>query len=121
MEQAMPAVDNGLLTWVFAVCLLVFIGVPAALWTYQRAVGRTRRKLEQSKRPIAINADERFDRAETCPHKRSKSRAKTSADGTMRSICRFCGVPMVRKGPGEWDVVAEGPGPRPSPMGETNI
>ena len=117
----MTAVDNGPLTWIFVLCLLIFIGAPIALWTYQRAVGRTRRKLERSKRPIAINADERFDRAGTCPHKRSKSRAKQVGDGTMRSICRFCGVPMVRKGPGEWDVVFDSPGTRASPTSETNI
>ena len=105
----MDAVGNDLLTWVLAISLLLFIGLPIALWTYQRIVGGKRRKLERAKRPIAISADERFDRTGACPHKRSKSRAKENAEGEMRSICRFCGTPMVRLGPGEWKAIAPEP------------
>jgi hypothetical protein len=107
----MDAVDNDLLTWVFAISMLIFIGVPLAFWAYQRFVGGKRRKLERSKRPIAISTDERSDRTDACPHKRSKGRAREDADGTMRSICRFCGIPMVRNGPGDWEVLVPGPDP----------
>jgi hypothetical protein len=102
--------QNDLITWLFAICVLLFFGVPLAFVAYRRVEHAKRLRLERSKRRIKLQtspADRpREEPAEDCPHKRSKSRATTGDDGKMRSVCRFCGVPMIRNGPGEWAVLA---------------
>ncbi len=42
----------------------------------------------------------------TSQHIRSKSKAFYDSEGTAKSVCRNCGVPMKRTGPGEWEVIA---------------
>jgi hypothetical protein len=104
--------QNDLITWLFVICVLLFFGVPLAFVAYRRVEQAKRLRLERSKRRIKLQTSAAHapgeEPAEGCPHKRSKSRAKTGEDGKMRSICRFCGVPMIRNGPGDWEVLAPG-------------
>ena len=80
--------------------LLVIIGVPLAVSFYVNKKRRKKRTRAHSPRRIELASDESVARA--CEHLRSKSRAKESADGQMVSVCKKCGVRMVRSGPGEW-------------------
>jgi hypothetical protein len=99
---------NLLLAWTLGVSLFLLFAVPAGIWLVRRLQHGKRRRLERSKRQIMVAAEAEAAAPGDCPHKRSKSRAKTGADGRMTSICRFCGVPMLRHGPGDWAVIAEG-------------
>ena len=63
-----------------------------------------RRKLVDSKRKIRVSSP--TDEAKSCVHMRSRSRARTEADGSIVSICKKCGVQMRRTGPGEWEATA---------------
>jgi hypothetical protein len=98
---------NQILAWTLGIALFLLFVVPAGIWLVRRIQHGKRRQLERSKRSIAVAAEPDAAPGE-CPHKRSKSRAKTGSDGQMTSICRFCGVAMLRNGPGDWEVIAEG-------------
>ena len=86
--------------------LVGFVAIPLAVSFYLKHERRRRRKLVNSPRKIALATDEDAPRA--CEHLRSRSRAKESPDGRMVSVCKRCGAPMVRNGPGDW-VVAQQP------------
>ena len=103
---------NRLLAWTLGISLFLLFAVPAGIWLVRRMQHGKRRRLERSKRQIVVAATAELGGAGECPHKRSKSRARTAPDGEMTSICRFCGVPMLRHGPGDWEVLADGEKPR---------
>ena len=107
----MSDTDNQILGWILGVGLFLVFALPLAIWLVRSIAHRKRRRLEQSKRQIVVAAERDAAGENECPHKRSKSRAKTGADGRMTSICRFCGVPMLRRGPGDWEVLAAGAPP----------
>jgi hypothetical protein len=96
---------NQLIGWILGVGLFLIFAVPLAIWLARRIAHKKRRRLEQSRREIVVAADPLATGRKECSHKRSKSRAKAGADGRMTSICRFCGVPMLRRGPGDWEVL----------------
>jgi hypothetical protein len=101
-----------LLAWLLGVSLLLIFGVPLAWSLYRRIEGGRRRRLERSKRPVrvrAVRTDEPIE-AEGCSHKRSRSRAREQSDGTLHSVCRFCGAPMKRVAAGEWQMLEPVPG-----------
>jgi hypothetical protein len=100
---------NQLLAWVLGVSLFLVFALPFGIWVVRRVAHKKRRRLEQSRRQIVVAAEPGVAGQKECPHKRSKSRAKTGPDGQMTSICRFCGIPMLRLGPGDWEVLAAGP------------
>lgn len=106
----MSETNDQLLAWVLAVSLLVVFALPLGIWIARRIAHTRRRRLERSKRQIAVTAEASTGTGAQCPHKRSKSRAKSGPDGRVTSICRFCGVPMLRRGPGQWEVLAAEPG-----------
>jgi hypothetical protein len=97
--------SNALLGWILGISLLLIIGVPLAIWAVRRIAQGKRRRLERSRREIKVNPITQSAEQISCPHRRSKSRAGAGADGRLRSICRFCGVPMLRIAEGEWEVV----------------
>lgn len=37
-------------------------------------------------------------------HRRSRSRARRREDGSLESVCRRCGVPMIRSDEGDWSM-----------------
>ena len=96
-----PISADGFLLFVLSV-LVLFIAVPIGVTFYLKHERRQRRKLVNSPRKIGLASDEVVPRE--CEHLRSRSRAKQSADGGFVSICKRCGVPMRRVGPGEWAV-----------------
>jgi hypothetical protein len=104
-ELAVDETSNLLLAWIFGVCLFLIIGIPTAIWAVRRVAHNKRRRLERSKRQIKVNPLTQTAEQKACPHRRSKSRAKAGEDGRLRSICRFCGVPMLRLAQGEWEVL----------------
>jgi hypothetical protein len=91
--------------WILGISLFMIFAVPAVWWLIGRAARNKRRRLERSRREIMVASAPDTGGAE-CPHKRSKSRARTDEDGRMRSICRFCGIKMIRHGPGDWEALA---------------
>jgi hypothetical protein len=97
--------SNALLDWILGISLFLIIGIPLAIWAVRRVAQGKRRRLERSKRQIKVNPLTQSAEQKACPHRRSKSRAKAGADGRLRSICRFCGVPMLRLAEGEWEVL----------------
>jgi hypothetical protein len=103
------------MAWLLGVSLLLIFGVPLAWSLYRRIERAKRRRLERSKRPVRVRAA-RADvpiEAEGCSHKRSRSRAREQEDGTLHSVCRFCGAPMKRVAAGEWKVLEPAPAPDP--------
>jgi hypothetical protein len=103
--KSMDDTFNLLLGWVLGVSLFLLFGIPSAIWAVRRIAHNKRRRLERSKRQIAVVPNEVFSKQKECPHKRSKGRARKAADGQMTSVCRFCGVPMLRHGHGDWEVI----------------
>jgi len=97
---------NSLIAWILGLSLFLVFAVPAVWWLLGRAARRKRRRLERSRREITVAPAVTADGARECPHKRSKSKARAGDDGRLRSICRFCGVPMLRHAKGEWEVLA---------------
>lgn len=93
--------DQFLLTILMGI--VFFVGVPLVV---SFVVKDRRRKMRKrgtaSPRRIALATDEIAPR--TCEHARSKSRAREMADGRLTSICKKCGVTMVRNAPGDWVV-----------------
>jgi hypothetical protein len=104
--------SNALLGWILGISLFLIIGVPLAIWAVRRVAQGKRRRLERSRREIKVKPITQTAEQTACPHRRSKSRAKAGADGRLRSICRFCGLPMLRIAEGEWEVVE----PEASPL-----
>lgn len=80
--------------------LVLFVAIPIATTFYLKHERRKRRKLVNSPRKIGLASDDEV--AAPCEHVRSRSRAKQGADGQFVSICKKCGVAMVRNGPGDW-------------------
>lgn len=102
--------DQFLLSILIALVLLV--GIPIAVTFYLKHERRQRRKLVNSPRKIGLASDEAP--AAPCEHVRSRSRAKQASDGQFVSICKKCGVPMVRNGPGDWSPAPDRAEPRPA-------
>ena len=92
--------DTFLLSMLCAIAL--FIAVPIGVTFYLKHEQRQRRKLVNSPRKIGLASDEIEPRP--CEHERSRSRAKQTSSGFV-SICKKCGVPMKRNGPGDWVIV----------------
>ena len=88
------------------IALVMFVAVPIGVTFYMKHERRRRRKLVNSPRRIGLASDE--VEARPCEHLRSRSRARQSADGRFVSICKKCGVPMVRVGAGDWIVAPQG-------------
>lgn len=85
--------------------LSVAIATPFAVAGLRAIAHRKRRRLERSRREILVRAgQEAAPLAGGCTHQRSKGKARKGADGTYRSVCRFCGAPMRRLGRGDWIV-----------------
>jgi hypothetical protein len=90
-----------LLSWIVGIALLV-IFVPPIVWTIvKRVKHKSRRRLVDGPRKIAVLPE--AAEPQPCQHERSKSRARTAADGTIYSTCKRCGVTMKRLGPGAWE------------------
>jgi hypothetical protein len=90
------------LAWALGIAVAL-IFVPPLVWLLvKRFKHKQRRRLVDSPRKIAI-VSAGDDAARGCEHQRSKSRARTAADGTVYSTCKRCGVTMKRLGPGEWE------------------
>lgn len=114
----MSGSNEGLFTWLFVAALLFSIGLPSALVAYQKLEQVNRRRLERSRRRIKIDAEAPAAAATGCPHKRSRSRARAGSDGKMRSVCRYCGEAMIRRGPGDWEPVTPAPSGGQSATGD---
>jgi predicted deacetylase len=100
--------DTSLLPVVIAAMFLVF-GVPLGFAAYGWIRRRQRRRLERSKRPIEIkvaSGDALETRQSHCQHRVSRSQARKGRDGLMTSVCKWCGRPMKRNGPGDWEEIA---------------
>jgi hypothetical protein len=59
-------------------------------------------RINRSKRQLQVVAPAPEAPSANCSHRRSKSRARPGDDGLMRSVSRFCGAPMRRRGSGDW-------------------
>ena len=84
------------------VVLVVFVAVPIGVTFYLKRERKRRRKLVNSPRKIGLATDDAVPRS--CEHLRSRSRARQAADGGFVSVCKRCGAPMRREGPGVWVV-----------------
>jgi hypothetical protein len=88
------------------VLAITFVFVPPLmLLSFRYVQGKRRRKLVNSPRKIKVMSDE--ERTDPCAggHRRSKRNARPGPDGTYVSVCRTCGAPMRRTGPGDWVVI----------------
>ena len=95
--------DQFLLTILIA--LVLFVAIPIAITFYLKHERRQRRKLVNSPRKIGLAGEE--EDTGPCEHVRSRSRARQGPDGQFVSICKKCGVAMVRNGPGDWSAAPE--------------
>ena len=87
-----------------AVAALILIGGTAAIVVGLKTIERYRReKLANSRRTIRVSP---AGGKGECEHLRSKSRAQEKPDGSIVSICKKCGVPLRRKGPGDWEAIS---------------
>ena len=89
--------------WVFPVALsiiAVMIATPFAVAAIRKRNRRKRQKLVNSRRTIAVTSGAK-KRVE-CSHLRSKSRARAQEDGSYQSVCKVCGVAMIKSSDGTW-------------------
>jgi hypothetical protein len=103
---------NDVLVWMLAIALFIIFVLPACWLVVRRIRQKKRRRLVDSPRKIVVappSPDAPILPA-ACAHQRSKSRARPERDGSYTSICRKCGVPMKRNGPGDWEVAASAGG-----------
>jgi hypothetical protein len=95
----MEAGSDELLKWILVAALALLILPPIAFALVRHLKHRARRRLVDSPRKIAVTGEKPAD----CRHERSRSRARVQPDGNYSSICKRCGIPMRRLGPGEWE------------------
>ena len=101
-----PSATETLLYWVIAVILFVMLA-PLLTWTaYQAWTRHRRRQRVDAPRKILLVGDS--DKEVGCTdHARSKSKAHRDEQGSLISQCRYCGAPMRRIRPREWELIDE--------------
>lgn len=98
----MEAGSDPTLTWIFVGAILL-IFVPPLAWMATRWVQhKLHKRVVNSPRKIAVVGQ---DDRPACTHERSKRRARVGPSGDYTSVCKRCGVPMKRNGPGDWEAV----------------
>ncbi len=100
--------DGSIFQITLVVLLLFVFGLPLGMSIYGSLQRERRTRLERSNRPIKINTTSQVppkNETKKCPHRRSASRARKGADGLITSICKWCGQPMKRNGPDDWEAI----------------
>ena len=94
------------LTWMFFLAITFVFVPPLAYIGFRRLQHSQRRKMVNGPRKIRVARDG-DSASDPCAkgHERSKRNARQNKDGVFVSVCRTCGAPMRRNGPGDWVVV----------------
>ena len=104
------ASSSPMLLVLLLIALILVFGLPLGFGTYKWFQAKQRRRLERSKRPIKIETGPEVARQSVqCQHRRSRSKARTDRDEVMRSVCKWCGEPMKRNGPNDWEAIVSQP------------
>ncbi|MDB5672841.1 MAG: hypothetical protein JWO25_3800 [Alphaproteobacteria bacterium] len=95
------------LAWMFGLAVTFVFVPPLALLSFRWFQHTRRRKMVNAPRKIKVLGDEEGGAVHPCAggHQRSKRNAKAGKDGAYVSVCKTCGVPMRRNGPGDWTVI----------------
>lgn len=90
----------------FLVVGFVFVP-PLVFFAIRRLQAKRRRSMVNAPRKIKVLSDEELAAAhDPCAggHQRSKRNARQRRDGVYVSVCKTCGKPMRRNGPGDWEL-----------------
>ena len=98
------------LAWMFVLAVTFVFVPPLILMSFRYAQAKRRRRMVNAPRKIKVMSGEE-DPAGPCAggHERSRRNARQNADGSYVSVCRTCGLPMRRNGPGDWVVIEDKP------------
>jgi hypothetical protein len=92
------------LAWMFVLAVGFVFVPPLVLLSLRRMQYSRRRKMVNAPRKIKVLKED--EEAPTGPcangHERSRRNARQASDGTYVSVCKKCGIPMRRNGPGDW-------------------
>jgi hypothetical protein len=95
------------LAWMFVLAVAFVFVPPLVLISFRRFQHKRRRKMVNAPRKIKVLKGEEESPSGPCGngHERSRRNARQSNDGSYVSVCKKCGAPMRRNGPGDWVVV----------------
>ena len=95
------------LAWMFVLAIAFVFVPPLVFFAIRHLQAKRRRKMVNAPRKIKVLKDDETAVPGPCSdgHQRSRRNARQNSDGVYVSVCRACGAPMRRNGPGEWEVV----------------
>jgi hypothetical protein len=111
-ERDVDAAWTPVLAWMFVLAVTFVFVPPLILFSFRYLSAKRRRRMVNAPRKIkVISEEEKRDGPCAGGHERSRRNARQAADGSYVSICRTCGAPMRRNGPGDWVVIDNQPAP----------
>jgi hypothetical protein len=95
------------LAWMFVLAIAFVFVPPLALLSFRQFQHSRRRKMVNGPRKIKVLKNAEDAPGDPCAdgHERSRRNARQGSGGSYTSVCKKCGAPMRRNGPGDWVVI----------------